>query len=123
MQAKERRKSGVGRASLGSFAILAALGGRAEAQPFAYVTNGGDPSNSSPGTVSVIDTATNMGAGFHMTVGFSPEGVAVTLDGKRVYVANNGGPRGSNTVSVIDTTMNPPTVATSRWGINPSGSR
>jgi YVTN family beta-propeller protein len=64
----------------------------AEAQPFAYITNNID------GTVSVIDTATNM-VMTTLTVGSAPEGVAVTPDGRHAYVANEG----SNNVSVIDT--------------------
>ena len=61
----------------------------------AYVTNTGD------GTVSVIDTATNMVVAT-VTVGTSPAGVAVTPDGAHVYVVNFG----DGTVSVIDTATN-----------------
>ncbi|MGC2225328.1 MAG: YncE family protein [Methylocella sp.] len=63
----------------------------------AYVANYGFP-----GTVSVIDTATNT-VGATITVGSCTRGVAVTSDGKRVYVANEG----DSTVSVIDTATTP----------------
>jgi YVTN family beta-propeller protein len=53
----------------------------AEAQPFAYVANGGSD------TVSVIDTATKMVV-TTVGVGMVPDGVAVTPNGKHVYVAN-----------------------------------
>jgi YVTN family beta-propeller protein len=59
----------------------------------AYVADG-----DSPGTVSVIDTATNAVVAT-VPVGSIPEGVAITPDGKHAYVTNNG----SNTVSVIRT--------------------
>ncbi|WP_072691679.1 YncE family protein [Rhodococcus marinonascens] len=58
---------------------------------FAYVANNG------AGTVSVIDTATNLVVGPPIMVGAAPFGVAVTPDGSRAYVTNSGG----NTVSVI----------------------
>ncbi|MDD4250280.1 MAG: beta-propeller fold lactonase family protein, partial [Methanosarcina sp.] len=85
-----------------------------------YVTNSGTrdwPGN----TVSVIDTATNnvtatvdLGTGggyWNMTY---PHGVAVTPDGKKVYVANFD----SDSVSVIDTATNKVTV-TVPVGTNP----
>ena len=46
----------------------------------------------------MIDTATGV-VSDTITVGNGPVGVAVTPDGKHVYVANTG----DNTVSVIDT--------------------
>ncbi|MFD0009123.1 beta-propeller fold lactonase family protein [Streptomyces sp. NPDC127178] len=61
----------------------------------AYVTN------VIPGTVSVIDTATNTRIGT-IPVGDEPVGVAVSPNGTRVYVTNSG----SNNVSVIDTATN-----------------
>jgi YVTN family beta-propeller protein len=51
----------------------------------------------------VIDTATNTVVGSPITVGTNPQGVAVTPDGSKVYVANNGI---TGTVSVIDTATN-----------------
>ena len=51
-----------------------------------------------PGSVSVIDTATNTVVAAISVEGV-PAAVAVTPDGKHVYVANGG----SNTVSVIET--------------------
>jgi YVTN family beta-propeller protein len=59
----------------------------------AYITNASD------GTVSVIATTTNTVVGSPITVGATPRGVAVTPDGSKVYVANQG----SSTVSVIAT--------------------
>ncbi|WP_415803453.1 YncE family protein, partial [Bacillus albus] len=52
-------------------------------------------------TVSVIDTATNTVL-TTITVGRAPNGVAITPNGTRVYVANQ---RDDN-VSVIDTAIN-----------------
>jgi len=68
--------------------------------PFAYITNSGD------NTVSVIDTATNKVTAM-IPVGSHPMGVAVTLDGKRVYVTNHevGNPS-NNTFLIIDTATN-----------------
>jgi YVTN family beta-propeller protein len=57
----------------------------------AYVANAYD------GTVSVIDTTTNTVVKT-LSVGSSPQKLAVSPDGKRVYVANTS----SNTVSIID---------------------
>jgi YVTN family beta-propeller protein len=54
-----------------------------------------------PGTVLVIDTATNTVVAT-VPVGSGPLGVAVTPDGKHAYVTNDN----SNTVSVIDTVTN-----------------
>ena len=64
-----------------------------------YIANNNSPTFSRPGTVSVIDTATNTVIGSAIPVGISPDGVAVTSDGSKVYVSNGG----SNNVSVIDT--------------------
>ena len=77
---------------------------KVKAQPFAYVTNELDD------TVSVIDTATNdvvdTDSGTpgeqNIPVGDFPQGVAITPDGSRAYVAN----KGDGTVSVIDTNTN-----------------
>jgi YVTN family beta-propeller protein len=60
-----------------------------------YVTN--EASNN----VSVINTTTN-NVTTTVAVGIHPTGVAVTPDGKKVYVANHNSYKG--TVSVIDTT-------------------
>src|SRR5262249_18014501 len=54
------------------------------------------------GTVSVIDTVTNTVVGSPITVGGRLQGVAVTPEGNKVYVANIL----SNTVSVIATANN-----------------
>jgi YVTN family beta-propeller protein len=64
----------------------------------AYITN-----FDATGTVSVINTATNKVTAA-IPVGGFPFGVAVSPDGRRVYVANEGPP--SQTVSVIDTATN-----------------
>jgi YVTN family beta-propeller protein len=84
----------------------------AEAQPFAYVANGGTD------TVTVIDTAmhppsmvTTVG------VGMSPDGVAVTPNGKHVYVANAT----SNTVLVIGAATNMVVGLPIMVGVNPIG--
>jgi YVTN family beta-propeller protein len=62
---------------------------------YAYVSNHGS------GTVSVIDTATNMVTAT-VLVGGQPAGVAITPNGAYAYVTNTG----SDTVSVINTTTN-----------------
>ena len=66
-------------------------------------------------TISVIDTATNTVIAT-VNVGTDPSGVAVTPDGKKVYVANQD----SNNVSVIDTATNTVT-ASIPVGNGPSG--
>jgi YVTN family beta-propeller protein len=77
-----------------------------------YVAN----SDSNDDSVSVIDAATNMVIGSPIMVGADPQGVAVTPDGRAVYVAN----KGSNTTSVIDTGTNL-VIATVSVGANPVG--
>jgi YVTN family beta-propeller protein len=67
------------------------LGGAQALAQNAYITN-----NTSPGTVSVIDTTTNAVTGT-IAVGSFPFGVAVSPDGSSLYVANAR----SGTVSVI----------------------
>jgi YVTN family beta-propeller protein len=68
----------------------------------AYVTHSGD------GTVSVIATATNTVVGTPFRVGFDPTAIAITRDGKHLYVAIRPligvppGP-GERNISVIDT--------------------
>jgi YVTN family beta-propeller protein len=57
--------------------------------------------NWSAGTVSPINTATNV-VDSAITVGTNPAGIAITPDGKTAYVANYG----SNTVTPIDTAAN-----------------
>src|SRR5208283_1014230 len=79
-----------------------------------YVTNEFD----SPGTVSVIDAATNTVVAT-VQVGAVPIGVAITPTGTRAYVAYGGF---SGAVSVIDTTASPPeVVATVPVGVGPFG--
>ena len=73
--------------------------------------------NAASGTVSVIDTATNTVVAT-VPVGNLPHGVAVTPDGKHVYVANIGVP---THVSVIATATNT-VVATIPVGSAPMGS-
>jgi len=86
--------------------VLLPVGVWAQA-PQAYITNRDDS------TVSVIDTASNTVTAT-VTVGGSPNGVAVTPDGAHVYVANGS----DGTVSVIATATN--TVsATVTVGVDP----
>lgn len=89
---------GAGVTSLVVLALLLGLtlgAGRAQAQPFAYVTNQLDH------TVSVMDTATNTVTAT-VPVGGDLRGVAVTPDGQFVYVANFNG----DNVPVIATATN-----------------
>src|SRR5438105_163041 len=74
--------------------VLLPVGVRAQA-PQAYITN------RDANTVSVIDTVSNTVTAT-VTVGGSPNGVAVTPDGAHVYVANGS----DGTVSVIATATN-----------------
>ena len=92
-----------------AFAIYQ-MPGAAHAAPFAYVTNAGS------GNVSVIDMATNTVI-TTVTVGLTPEQVAVTLNGLFAYVANSG----SNTVSVIATATNTVVGSPISVGANPTG--
>ena len=62
----------------------------------AYVNNQGD------NTVSAITLATGA-VSAPIAVGANPGGLAVTPDGKQVYVANPGESKANGTVSVIDT--------------------
>ena len=74
-----------------------ALGARpAEAAPFVYVAN------ASAATVSVVDRALNSVVAT-VPVGQSPRGVAITPNGKFVYVTNWAAP---GSVSVIATASN-----------------
>lgn len=76
--------------------VLALVGAKAaDAAPVAYVTNSGSAN------VSVVDTAT-AAVLTTISVGLTPEQIAVAPNGLRAYVANTG----SNTVSVIDTATN-----------------
>jgi YVTN family beta-propeller protein len=86
----------------------------AQAQTRAYVTTSGSLGNSD--FVSVIDTATNAVVAT-IPVGFSPFHIAITPDGARAYVANQGS---TNTVSVIDTATNR-VLATIPGGFSPVG--
>ncbi|HMH52046.1 MAG TPA: IPTL-CTERM sorting domain-containing protein, partial [Candidatus Acidoferrum sp.] len=83
-----------------------------------YVANAG------AGTVSVVDTATNVVIAT-VTVGSFPFGVAVNPTGTRVYVANGGAGGG---VSVIDTASNTvvatvPVPSAAGIAITPNGAR
>jgi YVTN family beta-propeller protein len=95
-------------------ALACLVGSAAGFAQNAYITNFGD------NTVSVIDTATDTVIAT-IPVGDRPYGVAVTPDGSKVYVANQGfNPRFVSTVSVIDAATN--TVsATIRGGRDPIG--
>ncbi|MEU9480401.1 YncE family protein [Streptomyces sp. NPDC048191] len=95
--------------------ITVATPAAAQTGPFAYVTNASLITGAS--TLSVIDTATD-GITADPPVGEQPIAVAITPNGRRAYVANAG----SNTVTVIDTTANPPAViATVPVGNSPAG--
>lgn len=82
----------------------------AQAMPYAYVANTND------NTVSVIDTATDATVGSPIPVGQAPQGVGVSPNGGRVYVADWV----TDNVSVIDTATNT-VVATIAVGSFPTG--
>ena len=87
-----------------------------------YVTNSGSDN------VSVMEASNNILI-TTITVGDMPWGIAVSSDGAKAYVANNGGGLGGNSVSVINTTsntvVNTISVGTTPYGvaINPSGTK
>lgn len=73
--------------------------------------------NYSANSVSMIDTVTNT-ASSPISVGSSPNGVAITPDGTKAYVANYGG----NNVSVLDIASNTaPTTISTGAGSLPEG--
>ena len=70
------------RTTIASLLLLAAAT-TADAQPFAYITDGSNDK------ISVINTATNtVVTTFALAPGSGPSGVAFTPDGTRVYVTN-----------------------------------
>ena len=83
----------------------------AGAAPYAYITNQGD------NTVSVIDTA-NDTVTATIPVGNGPLAVAISPDGKKVYVANA---YDTATISVIDTSTNTITSTVPVGGTWPYG--
>jgi YVTN family beta-propeller protein len=87
--------------AIAAFLVAGLLGAAQSLAQNAYITN------ASSDTVSVIDTTTNavsatIPVGF-FPVGGEPFGVAVSPDGREVYLTNNGS---SGIVSVIDATTN-----------------
>jgi len=80
------------------FVAVYQMPGTAYAAPFAYVTNAG------AGSVSVIDMATNAVIAT-VTVGLTPEQVAITPNGAFAYVAKSDGSN-PGSVSVIATATN-----------------
>jgi YVTN family beta-propeller protein len=90
------------------FVALAAGSLSLAAQPYAYLAN----YYSNPGIISVINTATNAVTGT-ISVGSYPTCIAFNPNGSRAYVTNFGLNTDSTTpgtVSVIDTTLTPPSV-------------
>ena len=68
----------------------------------AYVTDASINFNTgavNPGSVHIINTATNQIVGSPIPVGFLPVGVSVSPDGRYAYISNNAG----STISIIDT--------------------
>ena len=98
----------LGGGSLWTLVVLASVAARAQSGPFLYVPN------SSPNTVSVIDTSTNTTTSPAIPVGNGPINAAVSGDEALVYVTNSS----SNTVSVINTATNT-VVATINVGSTP----
>jgi len=92
---------------------------------YAYITNAGS------NTVSVIDTATDNVTATLNYVGSNPDGIAVSPDGRKVYVANSDWDNKSaiDTVSIIDTATNTftDTVDVGQWpwgiAVTPDGSK
>jgi YVTN family beta-propeller protein len=65
-------------------ATAAGVEASASAAPFAYIANAGD----TPGTVSVLDTATDAVVAIVTGVGTGPSGMAVNSLGTRAYVTD-----------------------------------
>ena len=83
--------------------------GSALAAPFAYVPNEGS------GTLSVIDTATDQVVG-EIPAGKKPRGLAVSLDGARLYVSDQP----NNRLVVVDLALRK-AVGTVPLGVSPEG--
>jgi len=103
------RRYGLAAAALVASSLLLVVG----ASPVQAAPGRAYVSSSRANTVSVVDTATNAIV-TTIPIGHGPDGLAVTPDGSRVYVANADG-----TVSVIDTASNT-VVATVTVGGRPS---
>ena len=79
-----------------SFIAITAIGGRAEAQPRAFVAN------TNANTVTVVDTVTdNPDARTSFGVGAAPGPIVIGKDG-RAFVANTG----ANSISIVDADKN-----------------
>jgi DNA-binding beta-propeller fold protein YncE len=83
-----------------SFIAVAAIGGRAEAQPRPVVVV-----NTNLNTVTLIDTAdpAEPATGVSFPVGAAPGAIVISRDGKRAYVANTG----ENSISVVSLVADP----------------
>jgi YVTN family beta-propeller protein len=89
--------------ALAALAVVCLFGSAQSRAQNAYITaNGSD-------TVSVVDTATNTVIAT-IPVGVQPAGVAVSADGSKVYVANQGTGKIPGSVSVIDSATNTATA-------------
>ena len=93
-----------------SAAMILILTSVTGAVPLAYITNYGDNS------VSIIDTTTNIVTAT-VTVGGSPDAVAISPDGTMVYILNGD----KNTISVINTKTNSIATTISGLGSHPTG--
>jgi DNA-binding beta-propeller fold protein YncE len=93
-------------------ALLGALGvSTAQAGPLAVIANFTDPGLTSgppwpPGTVTILDTATDQPVGSPLTVGVNPQAVAITPDGKTAVVACSQ----SSELYFIDLSASPPAI-------------
>ena len=84
----------------------------------AYVTK--DPSS-----VAVFDTATNAKVGADIVVGSNPNAIAITPDGTRAYVVNQGPPASVSAITTATNTVTPIAVGTAPRdiAITPDGTR
>jgi len=95
-------------------AVLAgALGTSAHAGPLAVIANFTDPGTDQrpsvgwpPGSVAIVDTATDKEVGPRLTVGANPLAVAITPDGKTAVVACSQ----DSELDFVDLTASPPKV-------------
>src|ERR1017187_9200014 len=94
-----------------------ASAGRLAGPPTAYVLSQGGPSGpNSPGIATPISTVTNK-PGKAIPAGKWPGGIAVTPDGKTIYVSNSGqGSVAGDTVTPISTATSKPRSEERRVG-------
>ena len=95
-----------------------------------YVSHYGPGCNNAPGSVSVIDTASNSLVTVIPNTGVTTEDVAVSADGSRIWVSSGGCQGSDSLIRVYETTtfgslgtIDMGTAAVRELGISPDGTR